>query len=374
MKIRNWMAALAAGAMLAIQLPLGAAAEEGGVAGTSADGTYGYYVLTDGSISVTCKDKELTFAEVPAAIDGFTVTRLESGCFADCMELTGVQIPDTVTSFGESAFLNCEAFTELTIPVGVTLDHFALDGACGLTAIQAAEGHPKYRSIDGVLFNLNGDTLIKYPEARPDTAYTVPDGCTTLADWSFVGTRYLQNINMEKITVLGADAFYYCVALKSAAIPEGITVLPANLFGCCIALEEVTIPSTVTDIGESCFYSCTALREVTLPDGLKRIMSYAFAHCTGLKELSVPESVETVTTYCLGYAYNQETGAYAPQKDFKLHVAKGSPVESYAASNGIAYDYLKKKSYVLYYVLIAAAVAVIGGLTAAIIKVAKKKS
>ncbi len=375
MKIRNWMAALAAGVLLAFPLTLPAGAEEtqsSGFAGTSADGVYGYYLLPDGSASVVCLDEDITTAAVPAAIDSYSVTRLEAGCFSACPSLTAVQLPDSVTSYGQSAFLNCEELTTLTIPAGVTLDSYALDGACGLTEILVEDGHPLYQSVDGVLFNTQGDVLIKYPEARPDLSYTVPEGCTTLADWSFVGTRFLQEIQMDHITRIGADAFYYCVALRSARIPEGITELPANLFGCCIALETVSIPSTVTAIGENCFYSCTALREVALPDGLRSIASYAFAHCTALTELTIPASVETVMAYCLGYAYDQDSGAYQPQPGFTLHIAKGSPVESYASSNAIPYDFTKPKSYALYYVLIAAVVAVIAGLTVTIVRVARR--
>ncbi len=372
MNFRKWMAALAAGALLTLGIPLTAGAEAN-YDGMSTDGTYGYHIMDDGTISVYCEDTEITAALVPETIDGYTVTRLESGCFSECMNLAELTIPDGVTSIGEKAFFDCDALTELTLSANVTqLDNYALDGATGLTAITVAEENPSYQSLDGILFDKSGGVLIKYPEARPDTSYTVPDACHTLADWAFVGSKYLETITMDTVTSIGTDVFYYCVALKSVAIPEGITELPDNLFGCCIALETVTLPSTLKTIGESCFFSCTSLKAVNLPEGLESIKSYAFTHCTALTELTVPASVATVTAYCMGYKYDDTTGSYVVQDNFTLYVEENSPVHTYASSNGIAYEFEKHESYVLYYVLIGIAAAVICGLVAAIVKVSRK--
>ncbi len=372
MKLHKIFAALAAGALLSVGLPVYAEEESSSYDGMSADGTFGYYLLDDGSISVYCEDTGVSSVTVPDAIDGHTVTRLEEGCFSECMKLSELVLPASVNSIGKGAFYDCERLTEFTVKEGVILDNYAFDGASGLTAIHVDAGHSSYQSIDGVLFDKSGTTLIKYPEARPDTSYTVPASCHTLGDWSFIGSKNLQTIDISSVKTIGADVFYFCVALKSITVPEGITVLPSNTFGCCIALESVQLPSTLTEIGENCFFSCTKLKSVTLPDGLERILSYAFAHCTSLTELTVPKSVVTVTTACMGYAYDDTTASYKQQAGFVLHLHEGSPVETYASSNKIPYDYVKEQSFALYYVLIGVVAAVIAVLVVAIVKTVRK--
>ncbi len=372
MKLHKIFAALAAGALLSVGFPVHAEEESSGYDGMSQDGTFGYYLLDDGSVSVYCENTGVSSVTVPDTIDGHTVTRIEEGCFSECMNLSELILPASVNSIGKGAFYDCEKLTEFTVTSGMILDSYAFDGASGLTAIHVDADHASYQSIDGVLFDKSGTTLIKYPEARPDTSYTVPAACHTLSDWSFIGAKNLQTIDISSVKTLGADVFYFCVALKSITVPEGITALPSNTFGCCIALESVQLPSTLQEIGENCFFSCTALKSITLPEGLARIFSYAFAHCTSLMELTVPKSVETVTTACMGYIYSDATASYTLQPGFTLHLHKGSPVETYASSNKIPYDYVKEQSFALYYVLIGVVVAVIAVLVIAIVKTVRK--
>lgn len=330
-------------------------------------------ILEDGTASLRCTDPTLTQVEVPAEFEGMTVTELAAGAFSGCGKLTAVTLPDTLKGIGEQAFSGCSSLEEITIPRSVSsIGSYAFDSAEGLTAIHVEEGCAAYKDDGGVLLSGDGTQLIKYPEARPDAAYTVPDGCTALLDWSFVGSQYLEEIDLNGVQSIGEDAFYYCVELKSAAVPEGVTDLPGAVFGYCVELSDITLPSTLRSVGNSCFYSCTSLSEAVLPEGLISIGDHAFFHCVDLKAIVVPKSVTTVMYNCLGYYYNDQTRQEEVQEDVILYVHKGSAVKQYAKTNGIAYEILS--DFNILYVLLGCMAAVIVILLAAIAAVLVRRS
>lgn len=338
-----------------------------GAAETAFSGT----ALEDGTVELRCTDTSLTQVEVPAEFDGMTVTALAAGAFAGCGRLTAVTLPDTLQTIGEQAFSGCSALEEITIPQSVSsIGAYAFDTAEALTAIYVEDGCAAFMDDGGVLLTGDGTELIKYPEARPDAAYAVPDGCTALADWSFVGSQYLEEIDLGGVQTIGEDAFYYCVSLRSVAVPEGVTELPGAVFGYCVELSDVTLPSTLRSIGGSCFYSCTSLSELVLPKGLESIGDHAFFHCVELKALVIPKSVTTLMYNCLGYYYNDSTEQEEVLADMTLYVHKGSAVKNYAKTNGIAYEILS--DFNVRYVLLACMAVVILILLIAVIVTARK--
>ncbi|MBQ2263830.1 MAG: leucine-rich repeat domain-containing protein [Oscillospiraceae bacterium] len=388
MQLKHFASALLSACMLAAAVPAVPASAE------TAD--FSYTVLEDGSVSVYCNDPELTEVQVPASIDGYSVSALADSCFSQnavlteitlpdglksigdmafygCESLAGITLPEGLDTIGSNAFTGCSSITEFHIPASVTeIGAYAFDTTENLTAFSAATDNAVYTVQDGVLFDKEMSTLIKYPEARQETAYTVPDSCTSVMDWAFIGTQNLEQIDLNNVTAIGEDAFYYCIKLKSVTIPEGVIDLIGGVFCYCVELESVVLPSTLKTIGENCFYSCTALKDITLPEGLEKIGAYAFFHCTSLDSLTVPKSVITVTSCCMGYCYDEAAEGTAVQEGFTLYVTKGSPAHTYASSNGIAWE-KAANPYMLYYILIGAAAVIIIGLAAGIAVVLRKR-
>ncbi len=395
MHFKQYVSALLAACLMGAAAAALPAAAETESDKTSADGAFGYVLLEDGGVAVNSKDTNAKQVQIPELIDGYQVTALADGCFANhqqltqvtlpdgltvigdeafasCEKLAGIELPESIMSIGASAFSGCSALTEVTIPAGVTeIGDYAFDTTESMTAFTVADANSNYTDHEGVLFDKAMTTLIKYPESRPDTSYTVPDTCKTVAGWAFIGSQHLETVDLGQVTAIGEDAFYYCVKLEHIAIPEGVTELVGATFCYCVELEQITLPSTLEAIGENCFYSCTALTDVVLPEGLKKISAYAFFHCTSLQSLNVPASVETLVTNCMGYCYDEEVQTTGLQEDFTLYVQKGTPGYTYASSNEIAYKTTSGDT--LYYVLIGAAAVVMVGLAAAIVVVIRKR-
>ena len=74
--------------------------------------------------------------EVPAAIDGISVTALSNDCFSGCPTITTVILPDSLTHIGDRAFAECTSLRGIYIPSTVeTIGKEAFRGCTGLEAI-----------------------------------------------------------------------------------------------------------------------------------------------------------------------------------------------------------------------------------------------
>ena len=176
-------------------------------------------------------------------------------------------IPNSVTNVGNEAFLFCSGLTSVTIPDGVTNVGISAFSQCtNLTAIEVDPLNPVYRSVDGVLFNKNLDTLTKYPAAKPGN-YTIP----------------------ESVTKIRIQAFNGCTELTSVTIPNSVRNIEDATFGGCFALTNVTLPNSVIGIGNGAFRDCTSLTSITIPSVLI-IGNRAFQGCTGLTGITLPRA------------------------------------------------------------------------------------
>ena len=174
---------------------------------------------------------------------------------------------------------------------------------------------------DGVLFSADQSTLIRYPQAREETGYVVPDACRTLADWSFIGASTLEQIDLNQVTAIGEDCFYYCTALKNIAVPDGVTQLNGAVFAHCTSLEQVTLPDTMQTLGDYCFYSDVALADINIPDGVTQLGEKCFYNCGALLELSLPASITEIGEKALGYYTNAD--GKDDQRIDKLNIRNG---------------------------------------------------
>ncbi len=351
--------------------------------GYSEDGLWMYTDYGTGEVSVMCQDSTIVNAEIPETIDGLTINMIDAECFADNTSLESVTLPKTIRYIEDFAFYNCPALksislpngletisyqafygctslTEVTIPASVvSIEEFVFSGCSSMEAIHVSDANSYYKDVDGVLYNIDGTTLICYPSGKTDTAFAVPEGCTRVEDWAFIGCTFLTEIAIDSITELGEQAFYYCTSLQSITIPEGITGLSGSVFGNCTSLTEVNLPSTLEIIGDSCFYNCVSLASITLPESVTAIGMYAFFNCGSLKEITLSEKVTTVGTYSLGYYYS-DTDELKKLPDFTIDARDGTAGFTYALENDIKCTGGVTQSIVFIYIMIGIVVLVIG--------------
>ncbi|GHU60965.1 hypothetical protein FACS189445_2130 [Spirochaetia bacterium] len=156
-----------------------------------------------------------------------SVTSIGMFAFQFCSSLTSITISNSVTSIGQAVFAYCSSLTTVTIPNSVTtISSTAFYHCSGLTSITVDSGNTNYKSIDGVLFNKAGTTLVQYLEGKTG-AYTIPNG----------------------VTSIGGSAFAYCSSLTSVTIPNSVISIGQQAFSDCTGLTSVTLGSGITSWG-----------------------------------------------------------------------------------------------------------------------------
>ena len=283
-------------------------------------GIYTYEVGKDGTITITDCDTSANGAiTIPSEIDGKPVTYIGYNAFYGCTGLTSITIPnsvtyighnafwycsgltsitisDSVTSIGYGAFERCTGLTSITIPNSVTsIEDCAFNGCSGLTSINVASGNNYYSDNNGVLFNKKKTELIRYPEGKSQTSYTIPDSVTSIGHHAFYGCTGLTSITIPNIvTSIGYSAFYGCTGLTSITIPDSVTSIGYYAFEHCAGLTSITISNSVTSIENEAFAGCTGLTSITIPNSVTSIGSFAFEQCTGLTSITIPNSVTSI--------------------------------------------------------------------------------
>ncbi len=141
-----------------------------------------------------------------------------------------IEIPDSVTVIGKSAFSFCKSLKEIIVD----------------------EGNPNYRSKDGALYTKDMTRLIAVPEV-------------------------IASVEIPKsVTEIGEEAFVDCTSLTSIEIPDSVTEIGWNAFEGCTSLSSIVIPDSVTEIGEEAFASCVNLTEIHLKHSSPVDFSKAF--------------------------------------------------------------------------------------------------
>ena len=246
---------------------------------------------------------------VPASLKTVTITKATNvgyNAFYDCVGLTSITMPDSVTSIGEQAFGQCTGLTSITIPGSVTsIGEYAFGDCTGLTSITipgsvTSIGEYAFSDCTGLASITISGSVTSFGEyafrgCTGLTSITIENNVTSIGGCAFSGCTGLTSITIpNSVTSIGSGAFRDCTSLTSITIPDSITNIEGGTFSNCTSLTSVTIPDSVTSIGSGAFRDCTSLTSVTIPDSVTSIGASAFAYCRGLTSITIPDSVTSI--------------------------------------------------------------------------------
>lgn len=182
---------------------------------------------------------------------------IESWAFRDCGNLSSIEIPDKTRKIGEKAFQNCAGLDSIEIPASViSIGNSAFGYCSGLRSIKVDKNNTAYTSEDGVLFDKEKTTLLCYPIGKRQTVYEIPEGVTKIEDTAFCNCINLRGIGIpESMTGIDEYAFHMCDSLTDVYYGgnkeawQNITIKDYN-----VALETAAI-----------HYSSTCPDDVPLP-------------------------------------------------------------------------------------------------------------
>jgi len=202
--------------------------------------------------------------EIPRSLGGCPVTGIAERVFALHSGLTSVTIPESATRIEEGTFNGCHE----------------------LTQIHVDEGNPRYRSIDGMLFDKEGLRLLRCPPGRSG-AYSVPVGVSEVADY----------------------AFSCCYALTDVTLPASVRSIGDRAFTCCTGVKAFTVdaespflssPDGVLfskDGEELIQFPLGKAERYTVPAGVRRIAQDAFCGKSVLTSVDVDEANEVFSGF-----------------------------------------------------------------------------
>lgn len=227
----------------------------------------------------------------------YSVTSIGNMAFTNCIFLTQATIPNSVINIGDVIFFNCSALTQISVD----------------------NENPAYSSIDGVLFNKDKTTLIKFPEGKTTPTYTIPHSVTHIEHGGLRNCSALKEIIITKnVNSIYDEGFLLCLALTQITV-ENENAVYCSENGILFNKNKTTliqfpvskiatvyeIPNSVTNIGTFAFDGCKFLTQVTIPISVTNIGMNAFARCPKLTQINVDSEN---TTFCSenGILFNKD--------------------------------------------------------------------
>jgi len=171
------------------------------------------YSIKDGAVTITKYTGTVDAVTIPDKLGGLSVRSLDQNIFIGVDSVTSVKISSSVASHEGGAWAYPMIYG-------------------GMASITVDPANPAYCSIDGVLFDKNGTTLLKYPSKKAAKHYEIPHG----------------------VTRLGLAAFNLKSELTSVTIPSSVTNIEANNFGGYDSLTTVTFDGNAPELGGTIFY------------------------------------------------------------------------------------------------------------------------
>lgn len=119
-----------------------------------------------------------------------------------------------------------------------------------LCAIHTPQTNPFFTSIDGILYNKDKTSLVKFPANKKLTAFTLPKSVNTIKQEAFACVYGLKRINLNACEYIEDNAFRSCVNLSKIKMPtytdeDTELELGRNVFNGCNNLKILNFKSDV---------------------------------------------------------------------------------------------------------------------------------
>ena len=217
--------------------------------------------------------------------------------FCECKSITGVSLPDGLSSIDFWAFTGSDRLNNIVIPSSVSyLGANLFAGCSALTNLTIAEGNTHYYIDEKAIYSVGGDTLVSCHKSA-DTVI-LPSTLRVVSGFMFnPNVKYVYV--PDEVTTIAPNAFSYS-SLECIVLPSHLERLDGYAFDECTSLTYVSMPLTLDTMGRGCFELCTELSSISIPNGLRTVPDQAFMYCTALAHVTWGDDVEVIDSYAFG--------------------------------------------------------------------------
>lgn len=207
----------------------------------------------------TLTDIDLTDAHIKSGGGSYDGQRYSAdnvigqGLFASCTRLRSVSLPADAQTIEKDAFKDCVGMTMITVPASVT-SLTPSDGCTSLASITVSEANAHYRSDEGVLFDAAKTSLLWFPKGKTGH-YTMPSTVTTVGDYAFKGSS-ITSITMPDALVSIGQAAFHGSKVETVEMPSQLRTIPTATFQDCGKLTTVKLGANTELISEYAFDGC----------------------------------------------------------------------------------------------------------------------
>ena len=243
-----------------------------------------YTINDDNSATLTVYKKNISGNfDIPNIIDNHLVSGLGDDLFNYATKMTGISLPEGLTSIGARTFQGCSNLEwDVKFPSTLTsIGDNAFNGCGKITG-----------NLDEIM-----NSNVKYGKG-------VFMRCNSLTG----NIETLIGMLDENETVISESLFSgFSGATGNLVIPARITKIEDNAFYGCSGINSIIFGSdnTLKSIGNNAFYQCTGLGgTLNIPNSVESIGEYAFYENTGIAELNLSSSLSSMGQYAFAECKN----------------------------------------------------------------------
>ena len=232
---------------------------------------------------------------VPSTANGYTVVGIGnySLCYSSS-NLSSINLPNSITYIGNSAFNGCSSLTSINLPNSVTeIGERAFYGCTGMKSLELPS-------------NLTSIGKYAFYSCRSLASIIIPNFVTEIGERTFADCISLASIKLSNsLKKIQDGAFSECVKLEEIEIPNSVTSIGSGALASCTSLSRVVIPNSVSSLGKyGVFNGCSSLKEVILSNRIKTIPELTFSGCSSLEIITLPNSVTTFGNRAFAFCTN----------------------------------------------------------------------